>query len=217
MKDKEKNVETAFLPKRPSARAIAAKTLAAMMAATPAAAQTGSDANPPPASAPAPALSGPSSSELMAHFVANAIPTANFIGTAGRLAIAYSHNGKIQKLAQELAKNQTAVANSLSAWVNVNGPVVTLLSPDTGQIGRGAAKLAAPNLLPSQVSNLQRLSVAQGSNFDSLFVSTEMEALVQLQTLYRDFIQNGTDPGLHAIATRELPKVEQTISALEGL
>jgi predicted outer membrane protein len=187
------------------------------MAATPAAAQTGDAANPPPASAPAPALSGPSSSELMAHFVANAIPTANFIGTAGRLAIAYSHNGKIQKLAQELAKNQTAVANSLSAWVNVNGPVVTLRSPYTGQIGRGAAKLAAPNLLPSQVSNLQRLSVAQGSNFDSLFVSTEMEALVQLQTLYRDFIQNGTDPGLHAIATRELPKVEQTISALEGL
>ena len=215
MKDKEKNVETAFLPKRPSARAIAAKTLAAMMAATPAAAQTGGDANPPPASAPA--LSGPSSSELMAHFVANAIPTANFIGTAGRLAIAYSHNGKIQKLAQELAKTQTAVANSLSAWVNVNGPVVTLRSPYTGQIGRGAAKLAAPNLLPSQVSNLQRLSAAQGSNFDSLFVSTEMEALIQLQTLYRDFIQNGTDPGLHAIATRELPKVEQAISTLEGL
>jgi predicted outer membrane protein len=217
LRDKEKNVKITFLRKRLSARPIAAKAMAAMMAATPAAAQKGVEANPSPAFTPAPAPSGPSSSELMAHFVATAIPTANFIGTASRLAIAYSHNSKIQKLAEELAKNQTAVANSLSAWVNVNGPVVTLRSPYTGKIGPGAAKLAAPNLLPSQVSNLQRLSAAQGSNFDSLFVSTGMEALVQLKTLYSDFILNGTDPGLHAIATRELPKVEQTISALEAL
>jgi len=41
--------------------------------------------------------------------------------------------------------------------------------------------------------------------------------LVQLQILYRDFLQNGTDPGLRAIATRELPKLEQTISALDKL
>jgi predicted outer membrane protein len=153
----------------------------------------------------------------MAHFVANAIPTVNFIATASRLAIGSSHNGKIQKLAETLAKDQTAVANSLSAWVNVNGPVVSLRSPYTGQIGPGAAKLAAPNLLPSQVSNLRRLSAAHGSDFDSLFVSTETEALVQLQTLYSDFMQNGTNPGLLAIAKRELPKVQQTISALEAL
>jgi len=153
----------------------------------------------------------------MAHFVAIAIPTVNFIATASRLAIGNSHNSKIQKLAETLAKDQTAVANSLSAWVNVNGPVVSLRSPYTGQIGPGAAKLAAPNLLPSQVSNLHRLSAAHGSDFDSLFVSTEAEALVQLQTLYSDFMQNGTNPGLLAIAKRELPKVQQTISALEAL
>jgi hypothetical protein len=43
------------------------------------------------------------------------------------------------------------------------------------------------------------------------------EALVQLQTLYRDFAHTGADPGLQAIAARELPKVEQTISALGAL
>jgi predicted outer membrane protein len=193
-----------------------------MMVATSAAAQTGVETNPPPASSPAPTPSGPtpsgpSPSELMAHFVANAIPTVNFIATASRLAIGNSHNSKIQKLAGTLAKDQTAVANSLSAWVNVNGPVVSLRSPYTGQIGPGAAKLAAPNLLPSQVSKLHRLSAAHGSDFDSLFVSTETEALVQLQTLYSDFMQNGTNPGLLAIAKRELPKVQQTISALEAL
>ncbi len=101
--------------------------------------------------------------------------------------------------------------------LNVNGPVVTLRSLCTGKTGPGAARLSAPQLLPPQVSNLQRLSASRGRGFNSLYVSTLREALVQLQTLYRDYIQNGTDPGLRAIAVRELPKVEQTISALDAL
>ena len=212
-------MEITFLPKRLSASIFAVQALAAVAAAMPAAAQTGDPATPPPAASPspAPAPSGSSPSELMAQFVASTIPTANFLATASRLAISNSHNTKIQKFAEALAKDQTAVANSLAAWVNVNGPVVSLRSPYTGQIGPGAARLRAPNLLPSQVSNLKRLSASQGSSFDKLFVSTQMEALVQFQILYRDFLQNGTDPGLRAIATRELPKLEQTISALDKL
>lgn len=212
-------MEITFLPKRLSASVFAVQALAAVAAAMPAAAQTGEAATPPSAAspAPAPAPSGSSPSELMAHFVASTIPTANFLATASRLAISNSHNTKIQKFAEALAKDQTTVANSLAAWVNVNGPVVNLRSPYTGQIGPGAARLSPPNLLPAQVSNLKRLSASQGSAFDKLFVSTQMEALVQLQILYRDFLQNGTDPGLRAIATRELPKLEQTISALDKL
>jgi predicted outer membrane protein len=210
-------VEITFLPKRLSASVFAVLALAAVAAAMPAAAQTGDPATPPSAASPAPAPSGSSPSELMAHFVASTIPTANFLATASRLAISNSHNTKIQKFAEALAKDQTTVANSLAAWVNVNGPVVNLRSPYTGQIGPGAARLSAPNLLPAQVSNLKRLSASQGSSFDKLFVSTQMEALVQLQILYRDFLQNGTDPGLGAIATRELPKLEQTISELDKL
>ena len=192
--------------------ALLAKALAALVLAAPAAAQTGVDANRPPVS------SGTTSpSELTAHFVASAIPNANFIAAASRMASAYARNGKLRDLAGELAKDQTTAANSLAAWVNVNGPVVTLRSPYTGKIGPGAAKLSAPQLLPPQVSNLQRLSAARGRDFDSLYVSTLTEALVQLQTLYRDFAQTGADPGLQAIAARELPKVEQTISALRAL
>jgi predicted outer membrane protein len=198
-------VGATFVP----ARALTAKALAALVLAAPAAAQT---ANPPPVS------TGTSSpSELTARFVASAIPTANFIALGSRMASANSHNDKIRKFAEALAKDQTAVANSLEAWVNVNGPVVTLRSPSTGKIGPGAAKLSAPQLLPPQRSNLQRLSASQGRDFDSLYVSTLTEALVQLQTLYRDFSLTDADPGLKAIAVRELPKVEQTISALDAL
>lgn len=204
-----------FLPKR--ARAIVAGAFVTLTAAVSAAAQTGGEAAPPPAASSSPAPPSVSASELMSHFVATAIPTTNFIATASRMAVSKSHNAKVQKFAAALATDQTALANSLAGWVNVNGPVVTLRSPYTGQIGPGAAKLKAPNLLPAQVTNLQRLSASNGHDFDARFVSAQMEALVQLQTLYRDFIQNGTDPGLHAIATRELPKVEQTISALDSL
>ena len=216
---KEKNVDIAFLPTRLSARLLAATALAAVAVAAPAAAQTGLEATPPPAASPAPspAPSGVSSSEVMAHFVASAIPTVNFIATASRLAISKSRSSKIQKFAETLAKDQTQVANSLAAWVNVNNTVVTLRNPYTGKIGPGAPRLSAPNLLPSQVSDLKRLSASQGSAFDALFISTGMAALVQLQILYRDFIQNGADPGLLAIATRESPKLEQTISALDKL
>ncbi len=194
------------------ARALMAKALAALVLAAPANTQTGVNANPPPVS------SGTSSpAELTARFVASAMPTTNFIALGSRMASANSHNAKIRKFAEALAKDQTAVANSLDAWVNVNGPVVTLRSPYTGKIGPGAAKLSAPQLLPPQRSNLQHLSASQGRDFDSLYVSTLTEALVQLQTLYRDFSLTGADPGLKAFAVRELPKVEQTISALRAL
>jgi predicted outer membrane protein len=208
-------VENTFLPKR--SRAIVAGAFVILTAAVSAAAQTGVGTAAPPAASSSSAPSDASASELTSHFVATAIPTTNFIATASRMAVSKSHNAKVQKFATALAIDQSAIANSLTSWVNVNGPVVTLRSPYTGQIGPGAEKLKAPNLLPAQVTKLQRLSASNGHDFDALFVSAQMEALVQLQILYRDFIQNGTDPGLHAIAARELPKVEQTISALDSL
>jgi len=73
-------VGATFLP----ARALMAKALAALVLAALAAAQT---ANPPPVS------SGTSSpSELTGHFVTSAIPNANFIAAASRMASANSHN-----------------------------------------------------------------------------------------------------------------------------
>lgn len=194
--------------------ACAAKALAAVMAVVPAAAQTGAAPSPPATATPSPG--SPSSSELVARFVTSVMPTANFVATASRLAISKSSNGKIQKIAETLAKDQSTITRSLSAWVNVTGPVVTRNPHTAGESGP-AARISAPNFLPFQADNLQRLSAAQGKNFDKLFVSTQMEALVQLQTLYRDFIQNGTDPGLLVLAKGALPKVEQSISALDVL
>jgi predicted outer membrane protein len=195
-----------------TSQALAAKAFAVSMFALPVAAQPGVDVNPPPAPSAA-----TSSSDLIAHFIASAIPNANFIASASRMASVYAQNRKLRELAGGLAKGQTSVANSLTAWVNVSGPVVTRSSRYKGPAGSGTAKLSAPRLLPAQAENLQRLSTSRGSNFDSLYVATVMEALVQLQTLYREFTQAGEDPGLKAIADRELPIVEHTISTLNSL
>ncbi len=207
-----------FLPAPGSARVLAAVTLASVMAGAPVAAQTGDEAKPPAfSSSPASPPPSSSSSEETGHFVATAAPTAYFIATASRLALGNSRNGKIRKLAETLAREQSQAANSLASWVNVNSAVVTLRSPFTGKIGPGAPRLSAPNLLPSQVSDLHRLSPLQGKEFDTVFVSVLMGALVQLQALYGDFIRNGTDPGLRAIAERESPKVDQAILELGKL
>ncbi|HET6379382.1 MAG TPA: DUF4142 domain-containing protein [Methylocella sp.] len=168
----------------------------------------------------APAPQGSTAAEpaaAAAEFVISVIPNANFAASASRMAVAHAQNPKLRELAGELARDQTAVANSLMAWVNVSGPVVTRQSPYAGQAGSPAAKLSAPRLLPAQAETLQRLSAAQGRSFDELYVSSLMEALVRLQTLYHGFGKAGSDPGLQAIAVRELPKVEKTIDRLNAL
>lgn len=52
---------------------------------------------------------------------------------------------------------------------------------------------------------------------DSNDVSSLKETMGQLQTLFHEFGEGGGDAGLRAIAKRELPKLEETISALNAL
>lgn len=193
-------------------RKLALKLVAALAVTCPAAAQTGVDITPPPAPA-APA----SPVALVTKFVSTAIPNTNYIATASRMASAYAGNSKLRKLAADIAKAQTSIATSLSAWVNVSGPVVTRRSPSSALGGLGNAKISAPGLLPAQVGNLQKLSTLRGSSFDSLYVSTLMESLTQLEILYREIALTDADPGLKEIAARELPKVVETISMLNEL
>jgi predicted outer membrane protein len=196
---------------RKSTPAWASGALAFLALPATAAAQTGTAIESPPAASAAlpPA-------EQIARFIASAIPTANYIASASRMATAYAQNSKLHEIALELAKDQTSVANSLTAWVNVSGPVVTRRSPSAGG-SAGATKVTAPRLLPAQVSNLRQLSQLRGQGFDALYVSSLKESLSQLQMLYRDLGEAGGDAGLRAIANRELPKLEKAISALNGL
>jgi len=149
----------------------------------------------------------------MSRFLGAAIPGANFIASASRMAVAFAHDGKLRKLATGLAKEQTSLANSLAQWVNVSASVVTRQNPYAE--GRsGVTKVEAPRLLPDQVSKLQELSNLRGEKFDSVYVASLKETLGQLQPLFREFSEGSGDDRLRAIAKRELPKLADTISAL---
>jgi putative membrane protein len=157
-----------------------------------------------------------SQAEQTARFLGAAIPGANFIASASRMAAAYAQNSKLRDIAIDLAKDQTSAANSLAARVNVSGPVVTRQFPYSA--GKTSSpKVTAPRLLPAQVNELRQLSQLRGANFDARYLSSLKETLGELQTLYREFGESGQDAGLKAIAQQQLPKVEQTISALDAM
>ncbi|WOJ89027.1 DUF4142 domain-containing protein [Methylocapsa polymorpha] len=182
--------------------------IAALIAA-PANAQTAGQANAPTDAAQA----SPAGQEPVAHFLASAIPNANFLAQTSRMAIGRSKNGKIRDFAQQIAKTQTAAANSLTAWVNTSGPVVTSRSTFSGS----TARVSAPRLLQSQADLLQRLSILQGRDFDALYISSQKDALQQLANSYQGYIDNGGDPGLHAIAVRELENLMTALTRLDAL
>jgi predicted outer membrane protein len=166
---------------------------------------------PPPADAPPPAGATLASLENSAAFVADAFPDVHFLNEASRMAIAHATNEKLRDLALRVAREETAVGISLMHWVHTSGHATTAEFPTL------AVGFNPPRMLPSQASVLQRLSSLQGRDFDVLYVSVEKDGLRRLETVYQDFVQNGADPGLHAIAAQELPEVKQLIAALGGL
>jgi Domain of unknown function (DUF4142) len=210
-----------FIPKSAPSWAFAAFTLFGLVAAV--SAQTDTAAESPPKDAPAAPPAEPAAPKeqvspavQMNRFLGAAIPGANFIASASRMAVAFAHDAKLRKLASDLAKEQTSLANSLVQWVNVSASVVTRQNPYAE--GRsGVTKVQAPRLLPDQVSKLQELSNLRGEKFDSLYVASLKDTLDQLQPLFREFGEGGGDDSLRKIAKRELPKLEDTISALIAL
>ena len=210
-----------FIPKSAPPWALATLMLFGFAPAVPAQTEPGPESQPqeapaaPPAEPAAPKEQVPPAVR-MTRFLGAAIPGANFIASASRMAAAFSHDAKVRKLATELAKEQTSLANSLVQWVNVSTSVVTRQNPYAE--GRsGVTKVQAPRLLPDQVSKLQELSNLRGEKFDSLYVASLKETLGQLQPLFREFSEGGGDDSLRKIAKRELPKLEDTISALNAL
>jgi Domain of unknown function (DUF4142) len=206
-----------------SAPSLALATLALFGLAAAVSAQTDTAIEPQSQDAPAALPAEPATPKeqvspavQMNRFLGAAIPGANFIASASRMAVAFAHDAKLRKLAAGLAKEQTSLANSLVQWVNVSASVVTRQNP-YADARSGVTKVQAPRLLPDQVNKLQELSNLRGEKFDSLYVTSLKETLGQLQPMFREFSEGSGDGSLRAIAQRELPKLEDTISALNAL
>lgn len=76
---------------------------------------------------------------------------------------------------------------------------------------------APGTLLPSQQTDMDRLSTMSGKRFDAFFVTTQKDALRQLSVLYTDYIANGDDPALRALAERQLPLVKRRLDELRTM
>lgn len=171
-----------------------------------------------PSAAPTPAPAAPAAQNPSARFLSDAIPAAHFLEQTSRMAAARTKNSKIRDFAQQTAKAQTAAALSLTAWVNTSGPVVTGRSAIFGQSGASpVSRVTAPRLLQSQADQLQRLSTLQGRDFDAAYISAQRDGLQQLADVYQQYVDKDGDPGLHAIAARELVEVKKAMDLLAGL
>jgi predicted outer membrane protein len=185
-------------------------------------------------------------SPLTQRFVANAMPTVNFLNDSSRMALDKSTSPRIRSFADREAREQTITGNSMIAWADVNAPVVTGRSAYAGPLapivglatvpldiagnvvggttnfltnGTIAVAPAARGglVLPSQQADLTRLSTRSGRDFDTLYISTQIDGLQQLATLYRDYSVNGDDAGLRSLANRELPRVNARLRTLRAL
>ena len=83
----------------------------------------------------------------------------------------------------------------------------------TPNVDRDAPTLGG-QMLPADAQDLTRLKSMSGRRFDALYRSTQLDSLRQLSVLYRDYAASGDDPSLRALATRELPRINDRIVEL---
>jgi len=72
-------------------------------------------------------------------------------------------------------------------------------------------------LLPNQSEDLKRLTALRGAAFDRLYVTTQLDAMAQLLTIYRDYLQNGDNDALRGVAQHEIPLLERDMTRLRSL
>lgn len=184
---------------------------------------------------PAPVVAASITAE---DFVATARPTIDFLEISSRIALANSDSGRTRVFARGEIKDQTDARDSFVAWrqaerraiasaaatpsIDGLGPIAGLatvplsaLASLSGSPGFPLAPLpSAARFRAAVQQDLARLSALRGSDFDALYLSTQAAALLRLSNAYKDFILNGDDETLRAIAVHALPKVQRRIADL---
>ena len=76
---------------------------------------------------------------------------------------------------------------------------------------------APGTLLPSEQTDMDRLSTLRGRRFDAFYMTTQKDALRQLATLYTDYLREGDDPALRDMAERQLLIVKHRLAQLRAM
>ncbi len=143
-------------------------------------------------------------------------------GEAVALGVQPMPQGPLMPMA-DLAIAPLAVAGNVTTDVTngvgdvLTGRSVAIDNPLVPLTIRRTPDMAGDASLPANRDDLARLSSLTGRQFNALYLSTQSDALHQLATLYRDYMRQGDDPALQAMATRELPKINARIAELRRL
>jgi len=172
-------------------------------------------------------------------FVAIARPTADFLVAASDLALSASESRAIRAAARSEAAEARAIAAEIAGWrqdesvaeakaaqaptIDRLGPIASAISVPLEAVARTASAPSyfftrlpsADRLDAAGQADLARLAALAGPSFDSLYVEMDLAALRRLERVCRDFVLNGDDPTLRALAVHALPKLQREIAVLE--
>ena len=147
-------------------------------------------------------------------FLDNLSPNVDFLDQSSRFALTNSKSGKVPDFARVQARVQTLAANALDEWREGR----KASSGEPLQTGRSAAvdgqAVQVDQRMPLGKEELDSLEGLEGPAFDQEYRAKQREALIQVEADYQGYIAHGDDPVLLAMASRELPKVRQRLTAL---
>jgi predicted outer membrane protein len=172
-------------------------------------------------------VSAHAASSITNAFITDVNPNVDLLDRSSRLALDNSQNAKLRAFAKSEARQETLVANAIYDWTQADAHPVAVASNEqagTGAIltGRSVAidkpKVAIPEQMPSaNQEDIDRLYGLTGGEFDAAYKAVQVTAIKALIVSYQEYITNSDEPALKAIATQELPKLNQRLAELDKI
>jgi hypothetical protein len=172
-------------------------------------------------------VSAHAASSITNAFITDVNPNVDLLDRSSRLALDNSQNAKLRAFAKSEARQETLVANAIYDWTQADAHPVAVASNEqagTGAIltGRSVAidkpKVAIPEQMPSaNQEDIDRLYGLTGGEFDAAYKAVQVTAIKALIVSYQEYITNSDEPALKAIATKELPKLNQRLAELDKI
>ena len=187
-----------------------AQTVAPAAPAAPVAgAATAAPAAAAPATAAAPAATGaadigvqPMTDVAAPNYVAWAWDANNYEIDAAKVALRKATRPDVKTYAQQMLDSHQTILASLQA--SLKNPTREYVPPTT-------------RLSPGNVALIKQLEDAPAASFDNLYLTQQITAHQKAWSLNKGFANVGQDEALKAVATANVPTIEQHFAEAKGL
>ena len=171
-------------------------------------------------------------------FVAILGPSADYLAASSELAATAAASRRLRAASKAQAASARALLADLAAWrvalaraeeaaaraptIDGLGPAFNALSVPLEAVARTASSPSyfftrlpsAGRLDDAGRADYARLSTLAGAPFDTYYLDTDLVALRRLERACKDFVLNGADETLRALAVHALPRVQREIAVL---